>query len=312
MSSDDQRAFEELDFRLRVLLPEEYQDTYESVQPVSMGSAGLKFDANGHVAWDEIWQTFCDLAMAGGPPHKGALLEQGTRADVEAQPERYGEVVAEICRGIVMATELPATESPDPGWVRVDCLSETMSAWLVRAIAMENVAVRLQGRALDLPASPRFRLEKEIKNVVTVIAKTSHYWLGHIPRDQKRAIADLFVTLNERTPLVEPAISDEGVRSAEESSLAASMADAIPRETGLVASGHQYAGWLGLQCADVRSAVWMMRALVASNVLARREGTVLYVPLNPDRASTGPTVVRTLAHVHGLLRCTPGPADPAY
>ena len=70
-------ALDKLDARLRILLPEQYQESYESVQPVSMGSAGLKFAADGQVAWDEIWQSFCDLAMAGGPPHKGALLAPG-------------------------------------------------------------------------------------------------------------------------------------------------------------------------------------------------------------------------------------------
>ena len=55
---------------------------------------------------------------------------------------------------------------------------------LLRAIVIENVAVQADGPDLELPASPEFRVEKEIKNVVTVMAKTSHYWLGHIPADQ--------------------------------------------------------------------------------------------------------------------------------
>ena len=69
----------ELERRLTLILPEEYQDSYEDVQPVSMGSAGLKYDNDGNVAWDEMWATFCDLAMAGGPPHKGMLLEPASR-----------------------------------------------------------------------------------------------------------------------------------------------------------------------------------------------------------------------------------------
>lgn len=64
-----------LEERLRIILPEDYRESYEDVQPVSMGSAGLRFDANGKVAWNEMWDTFCDLALAGGPPHKGRLLE---------------------------------------------------------------------------------------------------------------------------------------------------------------------------------------------------------------------------------------------
>jgi hypothetical protein len=38
-----------------------------------------------------------------------------------------------------------------------------------------------------------------------------------------------------------------------------------------------------------------MRALVASNVLARREGTVLYVPVNPDGDPGGETVAIAVA-----------------
>ena len=93
-------ALDTLDARLRILLPEQYRESYEVVQPVSMGSAGLKFAPDGQVAWDEIWQSFCDLAMAGGPPHKGALLAPGDRAEIAANQEPYEKVADEICRGI--------------------------------------------------------------------------------------------------------------------------------------------------------------------------------------------------------------------
>ena len=73
-----------------------------------MGSAALKYGADGRVAWDQIWESFCDLAMAGGPPHKGALLEPGSPAEIEAQPDRYQEVTDEICRGVSMVTDLQA------------------------------------------------------------------------------------------------------------------------------------------------------------------------------------------------------------
>ena len=55
LSLDDRRTLDALEVRLRVLLPEEYQDSYDDVQPVSMGSAGLKYDEDGRVAWHEIW-----------------------------------------------------------------------------------------------------------------------------------------------------------------------------------------------------------------------------------------------------------------
>ena len=164
-SPEDQATFEELELRLRTILPEEYQDCYEDVQPTSMGSASLKYARDGKVAWNDVWVTFCDLAMAGGPPHKGALLEPGSRAELDAQPDRYREVAQEICRGITMVTDLEVAPSSIPGWVRVECASRSTAEWLVRAIVMENVSAHHEDTGLHLPAGPAYRVEKEIKNV---------------------------------------------------------------------------------------------------------------------------------------------------
>ena len=290
-------VLETLDARIKILLPEEYRDSYEAVQPVSMGSAGLKYDADGQVAWDQMWGSFCDLAMAGGPPHKGMLLEPGTESEIDADYGRYDEVVEEICRGIRLVTGLRSYMSPTPGWVCVTCLGDGMAGWLLRAIVMENVAARCRGAVLELPAAPHFRLEKEIKNVVTVIAKTCHYWLGHIPREQQQAIAELFVTMAGESPLIEPQFSSPGAAG---NGIGPSdgLAGLILRDTGLRASEHHYDGWLGLECLTVRSAVWMMRALVATNVLSRREGTVLFVPLNTATDPRGTIVARAVQQIH--------------
>lgn len=292
-------TLEQLDRRLKTLLPEAYRESYEAVEPTPMGSAGLKYDANGQVAWNEIWGSFCDLAMAGGPPHKGALLEPATPAAVDGAPERYEEVTTELCRAITMVTELPAAASPVPGWVRVDCYSDTMAGWLLRAVTMENVAATAERRALDLPASPHFRLDKEIKNVVTVLAKTNHYWEGHLPRMQSRAIAALFAELAAETPLVTPAPATDPALVA--SMAPANLAATIHRETGLQAAGPRYPNWFGVQCPSVRAAVWMMRALVASNVLARREDTTLFVPINTVTDLTGGRTAAVFARVYRLF-----------
>jgi sirohydrochlorin cobaltochelatase len=289
-----------LDSRLKTLLPTEYQETYDTIEPKPMGSAGLKYDADGQVAWDQIWGSFCDLAMAGGPPHKGALLEPGTAAEIDAEPVRYRDVVEEICRGVTMVTDLPAKPSPVAGWVRVDSYSQGMAAWLLRAITMENVAVRTEGRAVDLPAAPAFRVEKEIKNVITVIAKTCHYWMGHMPRAQRVAIGQLFTSIEAESPLVEPATAREGTRGTDDRPASVLLGQRIQLETGLSSSPHRYAGWLGVECSSVRAAVWMMRAMVVSNVLARREGTVLFVPVDPENDPGGRRVSQFLARIHRL------------
>ena len=54
-----------------------------------------------------------------------------------------------------------------------------MAVWLLRAIVVENVSVRREGATLFLPAGPGYRVEKEIKNVITAVAKTHHYWAEH-------------------------------------------------------------------------------------------------------------------------------------
>jgi hypothetical protein len=292
MTGSDER----LDSRLKTLLPTEYQETYELLEPKPMRSAGLKYDADGQVAWDQIWGSFCDLAMAGGPPHKGRLLEPGTQADIDAAFDRYDEVADEICRGIRMVTGLRAYVAPDPGWICVTCHGDAMAGWLVRAIAMENVAVRRRGAILELPVSPHFRLEKEIKNVITVIAKTCHYWLGHIPEDQQRAIGKLFAAMAAESPLIEPEFSS--AESAKSRELASRLAEQIQRSTGLQPSSERYPGWLGLECTSVPLAVWMMRALVASNVLSRREDTVLFVPVNPSTDPWGTFVADAVVRTH--------------
>ena len=295
IDSADQAAFEVLELRLKTILPEEYQDCYDEVEPVSMGSAGLKYGRDGKVAWNDIWSSFCDLAMAGGPPHKGALLEPGSRTAIDAEPERYRQVIDEICRGVTMVTYLAAEPSAVPGWVRVDCETPGAAEWLLRAIVMENVSARCEGALLDLPAGPGYRVEKEIKNVITVIAKTCHYWLEHMWALQRREIANLFSTMAEESPLVQPAFVDDCNDFA-----AKAMGETIHRLTGLRPSNHRYTGWLGLECPNVRAAVWMMRGLVAANVLARREETTLFVPVNPASDPDGGAVVKSVVRIHAF------------
>jgi hypothetical protein len=263
-----------------------------------MGSAGLKYGRDGHVAWNEIWGSFCDLAMAGGPPHKGTLLEAGRKEEIDTQRDRYREVVGEICRGVTMVTGLCAEPSPVSGWVRMYCTSAVMAGWLARAIVMENVSASFKGLVLHLPAGPAYRLEKEIKNVVTVIAKACHYWLEHTSPARHQAIADLFRAMELESPLVQPVLFDHDPRPDIQEMQSDEIAESIHRMTGLRPSNHQYEGWLGLDCRDIRAAVWMMRVLVVSNVLSRREETVVFVPLNPASDPEGKAVLRILVRAY--------------
>ena len=295
LSTDVVAALAQLDARLETLLPEEYRGAVDAVQPTPMGSAGLRYDPDGRVAWDEIWGSFCDLAVAGGPPHKGRLLQPGAPADLSAATEQHAAVVQEICRGVRMVADLEGTAAPAAGWIRFRAFNDTMAAWLLRAITTENVAVRVSGKAVDLPAAPSFRLEKEIKNVITVMAKTCHYWVGHMPREQHQAIGRLFDTMAAESPLIVPAYDGSDV-----SDLRSALARTVPRATGLHAAGLPYTGWFGVEIPGVRVAIWMMRAMVAHNVLARREESILYLPIQPAEDPSCERVLRALSRVHQL------------
>lgn len=297
-SNDD---YARLVARLKTLLPETYRDTYEDVQPRSMGSAGLKYDEEGRVAWNQIWGSFCDLAMAGGPPHRGRLLEPATRAEIDLHPDRYDVVIGELCRGVKMVTGLAAEPSSFAGWIDVDCSSATAAEWLARAINMENVSAHADGIVLHLPAGPQFRLEKEIKNVVVSIAKTCHYWTAHHTAEQQQAIAELFSLMEGESPLLQPAFA-RNTSAARFEELREKIAADIFSGTGLQAPGREYYGWLGIDCPTVRCAIWTMRMMAASNVMARREDHFLYVPVNPTTDRSGGRCAGFVAQAFHMAR----------
>jgi sirohydrochlorin cobaltochelatase len=305
LSRSDKEKFKALEDRLRTILPEEYQDTYKEVQPVSMGSAALKYGSDGKVAWDDIWVKFCDLAMAGGPPHKGMLLEPGSPAEIEAEPDAYQRVVDEVIRGVTMVTGFAAYASAIPGWVSVDLVNMGTTEWLLRAITMENISVWRERMVLNLPAGPAYRVEKEVKNVITSIAKTTHYWFGHTRLSRRWEIATLFSEMDSVAALIEPALAGRGYHAGIHHETAAKMADTILHSTGLASSKTQCAGWLGVECPSVPVAVWMMRACVACNVLSRREGTAVFVPVNPVSDPGGERVARLVFQLYRFAETVP-------
>ena len=163
----------------RDILPPRYRNG-KVVSAAPMGTAPMRYTEKGQVAWDEMWTDFCDLALAGGPPHRDTLLEPVPPDEVKADMESYERVVSEIERGWRLATGLPTVRSEKLGWIGLQCQDEEMALWILRAIVVENVCVRREGNILYLPAGPAFRIDKEIKNVITVVAKTHHYWTEHI------------------------------------------------------------------------------------------------------------------------------------
>ena len=251
-----------LDSKINDLLPPRYQHCYGEVPPTSMGSAGLRYETDGRVAWDQIWTSFCDLALAGGPPHRGKLLEPAPDSEVAADPDRYNEVAAEIVRAVRMTTALPVVAGTDPGWVGFRCESAQEAGWLQLAVTAENVSARRRGTTLLLPAGPKFRVEKEIKNVVVALAKSFHYWEGHLSESQQRLAGE--DVWEAATP------SEAAANPSDYEAATALMRDGL-REAGLPMAPPAYTGWIGIQAPSEEDAVWLLRAVLVERVLARRE-----------------------------------------
>ncbi|HEY7655041.1 MAG TPA: hypothetical protein VIG07_19650 [Methylomirabilota bacterium] len=157
--------------RLRELAP-------PPAEPGRMSSAPFVW-RDGRPDWGAMWTTFCELALYGGPPQRGP--GQALRAPrAGAHPAASSaEMLAEMQRGIRETTGLDV-EPADPGWIAVACESPRMAAWLCAAIILENVDARVDGARLLLPAGPNFLLEDQVKSLVTVMAKTHHYWREHL------------------------------------------------------------------------------------------------------------------------------------
>ena len=251
-----------------------------------MRSAGLKYATDGNVAWNEIWATFCDLAMAGGPPHKGTLLEARPRPTSIDAPERYDEVVEEICRGVTMVTDLDVP-IPDSGLDPRDC-SQRRDGRLAAARDRDGERRRAAEGEPRSAGRPALRLEKEIKNVVTVIAKTCHYWMGHVAARSSARSAPV-----RGWPRWTDRCWNRIVRTSRPdvpATLPSAVADAIGASTGLRRSStlrrvarRRVPRRAGRRVDDA--------ALVAGNVLTRREGTTPFVPINATIDPRGSRVV---------------------
>lgn len=151
-----------------------------------MAAAPLVYNGDQSVAWDQMWDSFCVLASAGGPPHRATLLQ----AQIDGDPTSAGYqfAVDEIVRGIALVSGLTATAAA-PGWIGVDCGQASQARWLSDQIRQENVDAYCEGTRFFVPVGDNFTLEGEIKNVITAVAKTTHYWGEHLAQEVKTSLA---------------------------------------------------------------------------------------------------------------------------
>jgi sirohydrochlorin cobaltochelatase len=157
----------------------------EADRRAPMAPAPMKFNDDGSVAWGEMWDSFCVLALDGGPRHRETMLHGDPTSDTAS--EAYRAAVTEITRGVTLVSGLSA-EPGEPGWVTIHCHTAGMARWLSEAIVEENVAARASGPTLLVPVGEHFALNGEVKNVVTAVAKTTHYWREHLPAEVKQTL----------------------------------------------------------------------------------------------------------------------------
>ena len=91
-------------------------------------------------------------------------------------------MAGEFSRGL-RATTGATIVRKSPGWVGLSCDSEEMAAWIIRALAAENLTVRREGSTVYLPVAPNFRIEDEILDMVVAAATVHHFYEGHISVD---------------------------------------------------------------------------------------------------------------------------------
>ncbi|HEY1012928.1 MAG TPA: hypothetical protein VGE07_09525, partial [Herpetosiphonaceae bacterium] len=59
-----------------------------------MASAPMRYAEDGSVDWGNMWDSFCALALEGGPPHRATLLD--APSDIDPADPAYQAAQDEI------------------------------------------------------------------------------------------------------------------------------------------------------------------------------------------------------------------------
>jgi hypothetical protein len=158
--------------------------TNRSSAPMPAGP--IVYRPDGQIDWANMWDSFCELALDGGPPHRESML--CPPPDPDPTSAAYAFAAGEIARGVYEVCGLTAVPA-QPGWLQIRCHSCSQARWLAEAIVEENVQAQYDHQFLLLPVGDAFTLTKEIKNVITAVAKTTHYWTEHLSAAVKHTLA---------------------------------------------------------------------------------------------------------------------------
>ena len=149
------------------------------VSSAPMSAAPFVYRDDGKPDWSAMWTGFCELALYGGPPHRGSDDPVEVSVEDEGEPMTVNDTIMEIRRGIWETTGLYSEPAP-PHWMAVSCKSKRMAAWMCAAIILENVDAKCEDEILYVPAASDFDLKNQVKSVITVVAKVNHYWQAHV------------------------------------------------------------------------------------------------------------------------------------
>jgi hypothetical protein len=109
-----------------------------------------------------------DLASAPISPQAALLVEPVPAAEAQAQHDQQTTVLATLSRGLHLLTGLPVVESPVPGWIGIRVPDPI---FMLRAVVVQGILSRRRGDVLWLPAGPAFAMRREIRSVLTAVAK---------------------------------------------------------------------------------------------------------------------------------------------
>lgn len=119
-----------------------------------------------------------DLAADGPSPLASTGVAPVAASEAIADPEAQAVVLARLSRGIRLLTQLPVIASPVPGWVGVACRDRAMAAWMLRAVAAQDIAARRDGAVLWMPAGPRFAPRIEERSILLALTRAFCTWLA--------------------------------------------------------------------------------------------------------------------------------------
>ncbi len=153
----------ELEAKINALLPPRYVGCFEAVPPTSMGSAKLRYDSQGRVAWGEIWTTLLPSRArrrAAAPRPLSRAGSAGRSSSVAGTAERRRRGVAASAEAVRRFT---APRRSAPGWIGLDCAAQRPPRGWCRLSWPRTSSLRTSARRCTCRRARASGSRKEIK-----------------------------------------------------------------------------------------------------------------------------------------------------